>query len=130
VTVLADTSIWVDFFRGREPEAGVLEQLLDQDELVTCGPILAGLLAGADRAQSAMLWLALGALPAVELDVTAWREAGEIASDLRSLGETTPLLDVLIGVAAVRGSAALWTRDADFERVRTVLPGLALYRVE
>ncbi len=61
--------------------------------------------------------------------MAAWREAGEIASDLRSLGETTPILDVRIGVAAIRGGAALWTRDADVERVRTVLPGLALYRV-
>jgi predicted nucleic acid-binding protein len=130
VTVLPDTSIWVDFFRGREPEAGGLEQLLGEDELVTCGPILAELLAGADRAQRATLWLALGALPAIELDVAAWREAGEVASDLRSLGETTPLLDILIGVAAVRAGAALWTRDADFERMRAVLPGLALYRVE
>jgi predicted nucleic acid-binding protein len=130
VTVLADTSIWVDFFRGNEPEAAELEHLLGQDELVTCGPILAELLAGANHAQRATLWLALGALPAVELDVAAWREAGEIASDLRSLGETTPLLDVLIGIAAVRGGAALWTRDADFERLQKVIPGLALYRVE
>lgn len=130
MTVLADTSIWVDFFRGREPEAGGLEALLGRDELVTCGPILAELLAGTDPAHRGTLWLALGALPAVELDIAAWREAGEVANDLRSLGETTPLLDVLIGVAAVRGGAALWTRDADFERVQAVLPGLALYRVE
>ena len=130
MTVLADTSIWVDFFRGNEPEAGALEGLLDEHELVTCGPILAELLAGADQAQRATLWLALGALPAVELDVTAWQEASEIANVLRSLGETTPILDILIGIAAVRGGAALWTRHTDFERLGNVLPGLALYRVE
>lgn len=130
MTVLADTSIWVDFFRGNEPEATGLERLLGDDELVVCGPILAELLAGTDRSRRDTLWLALGALPAIELDVAAWREAGELAHDLRGTGETTPILDVLIAIAAVRAGASLWTRDADFERVRTVLPGLNLYGAE
>jgi len=130
VTVLADTSVWIDFFRGREPEATGLEQLLDHDDLVVCGPILAELVAGTHRSQRGALWLALAALPLIELDGAAWREAGELAQDLRRIGETIPLLDVLIAVAAVRAGASLWTRDSDFERISQVLPGLALYRVE
>ena len=128
MTVLADTSIWVDFFRGREPEASALDRLLAAEELIVCGPIVAELLAGTGEPQRGTLWLALVALPAVDLDLAAWREAGEITHDLREHGETTPLLDVLIAVAAVRAGAELWTRDDDFERVRRVLPALALYR--
>ena len=130
MTVLADTSIWIDFFRDREPVASVLEHRLEDGQLVTCGPILAELLAGADGSQRGALWLALAALPVIDLDIPAWREAGELASDLRRRGETTPLVDVLIAVAANRAGAELWSHDQDFERVQRVLPGLTLYRVE
>jgi predicted nucleic acid-binding protein len=127
VTVLADTSIWIDFFRGVEPAASRLEALLLEGELVLCGPIIAELIAGTAPDRRGALWLALGALPVVELDVSAWREAGEHAQTLRGGGNTTPLLDILIAVAAARAGAALWSRDADFARVRSAIPELRLY---
>jgi predicted nucleic acid-binding protein len=123
----SDTSIWIDFFRGRDPAAATLERLLDAGALVVCGPILAELVAGTPPQQRGALWLALAALPVVELDSSAWRGAGEYTQALRARGETTPLLDVLIGVAAARVGAAVWTRDDDFARIREVLPELELY---
>jgi predicted nucleic acid-binding protein len=74
------------------------------------------------------LWISVGALPWAELDRSAWRMVGEVAADLRSAGVSLPLTDVEIAVASVRAEAALWTRDLDFERIRSALPGLQLYR--
>ena len=124
--VLPDTSIWIDYFRGREDAAG-LDRLLQEETVVSCGPVVAELLAGAAPAQRSALWLAIGSLELVELDVTAWREAGEHARALREHGVTVPLLDLLVAVAAIRGGAVLWTRDADFDPISQLLPRLALY---
>lgn len=126
MTLLPDTSVWIDYFHGQEPTASALDDMLSRDQLVCCGPVLAGLLAGASERERAALWLAVGSLPVVELDSAAWRDAGEIASRMRGGGSVVPLLDVLIAVAALRSGATLWTRDADFERIRAVVPALEL----
>jgi predicted nucleic acid-binding protein len=72
--------------------------------------------------------LALASLPNVELGRDAWTLAGELAHELRPRGETVPLLDVLIAVAAMRSGVSLWTRDLDFERIAGVVPDLELLR--
>ena len=126
MTVLVDTSIWVDYLRGRH-EAKPLDPLLDRGEVALCGPVIAELLAGTAAGQAEVLWLALGSLPSAPLDDAAWRDAGETAGVLRRRGESVPLLDVVIAIAAVRFGAELWSRDRDFERVGEVVTGLHLY---
>ncbi len=125
--VLADSSIWIDYLRGRDPIASQLATLLDEGSVVLCGPVLAELLAGTPADMRSELRLALGALPALEIDGPMWHEAGERAFDLRRRGGTVPLLDIVIALAAVRAEADLWTRDRDFERVREVLGTLRLH---
>lgn len=130
MSVLLDTSIWIEYFRGSEPTASQVAALLDADEVTLCGPIVAELLAGTATEQHNTLWLALGALPNVELDLAAWRTSGEYAHELRRRGEVVPLLDVLIAVAAIHAGATLWTRDTDFERIAGLVPELVLHQAE
>jgi predicted nucleic acid-binding protein len=72
------------------------------------------------------LWLALGNLPWADLDQVAWRQAGELANDLRRRGVSVSLTDVTIAVASVNAEAELWSRDGDFARIRDAWPALAL----
>jgi predicted nucleic acid-binding protein len=51
-----------------------------------------------------------------------------VAGELRRAGTSVPLTDVAIAVAATVAEAELWTRDQDFERIRTALPALELHR--
>jgi predicted nucleic acid-binding protein len=127
VTVLVDTSVWIDYFRGTEPVATELSRVLADEPPVICGPILAELVAGTPSAQREDVWLALAGLPFVELGRDDWTRCGEVANELRRSGARVPLLDILIAAAAVGAGAALWTRDSDFERIREVLGGLRLY---
>lgn len=124
MTVLADTSIWVEYLRGDRAE---LDALLDDGSVVVCGPVLAELLKGTEPTERSELWGSIGTLPWADLDRLGWRIVGEAAGDLRRLGVSVPLTDVAIAAAAIRADAALWTRDLDFDRVRMVLPGLQLY---
>ncbi|MBA3866747.1 MAG: PIN domain-containing protein [Solirubrobacterales bacterium] len=126
--VLPDTSVWVEFSRrGARGRASGLGPLLDAGGVVTCGPVAAELLAGAEGEVSERLWETLSSLPWAELDPAAWREVGRVAAHLRGDGQTLPLTDLLIAVAAARGGHALWSFDSDFERIGASLAELELY---
>ncbi len=129
MTVLPDTSVWIRYFRPRPDEASRhLDRLIEEREVLACGPVMAEIMAGTPVDTRMEIWSGYDSLPWVELDRLAWRQAGEISFDLARQGRSLPLADVLIAVAAVRGKASLWTLDRDFERIRDVLPALELYR--
>ncbi|MGC2190839.1 MAG: PIN domain-containing protein [Candidatus Dormiibacterota bacterium] len=128
MTVLPDTSVWVTFLRdGSAGRAAALDGLLASHEVVVCGPVVAELLAGARSVQRSELRAALITLPWVDLGRREWQQVGELAARLRELGDSVPLTDLEIAVAAGSGGALLWSWDSDFERVRAVLPELRRY---
>jgi len=126
--VLPDTSVWVDFSRrGADGEAAALRDRLDAGEVVTCGPVVAELLAGADGEVAERMWQTLSSLRWAELDSAGWRQVGLTARLLRRAGMTLPLTDLTIAVATARAGHVLWSFDGDFERIAPVLDGLELY---
>jgi predicted nucleic acid-binding protein len=127
--VLPDTSVWVDFSRrGAKGEAAAMRGLLDLGEVATCGPVAAELLAGAEGEVAERMWEMLSSLPWAKLSPTAWRDVGATANRLRRAGQSLPLTDLAIAVAASRAGHAVWSFDSDFERIRPALDGLELYR--
>lgn len=128
MTVLVDTSIWVEYLRrGKESKAARLDGLLVAGDVVACGPVVAELLAGVKSPDRGRLWLLLTGLPWADLGPVQWQSVGETAARLRERGETVALTDIEIAVAAVDSSSRLWTRDSDFRRVRGVLPALQFF---
>lgn len=126
--VLPDTSVWVDFARrGERGRAARMRDLLDAGEVATCGPVTAELLAGAEGEVAERMWQTLSSLPWVELNANGWREVGLAASRLRRRGESLPLTDLTIAVAASRAGHAVWSFDADFKRIQPALEALELY---
>lgn len=127
MTVLPDTSVWVQFFRkGRNGPARELAGFLEQRDVLACGPVVAELLVGTNQEDRGAVWDAVGALPWAELDRIAWRQAGEVGYALRRQGIAVPLTDIVIAVASVRAGALLWTADRDFERIQRVFVELDL----
>jgi predicted nucleic acid-binding protein len=127
VSVLVDTSVWVEYLRGREPLAAQCERLVREGEAVLCGPVLAELLAGARTEADARALLDLTGLRFVEVTRQTWRRSGEVARALGDLGESVPLLDILIGVASANAQVPLWSNDHHFAQLRGALPELELY---
>jgi predicted nucleic acid-binding protein len=126
--VLPDTSVWVDFSRrGLKGDAAAMRGLLDRGEVVTCGPVAAELVAGADGDVGERMWAMLSSLPWVELVSSDWREIGEVAGSLRRMGKPLPLTDLAIAIAAARAGHSVWSFDSDFERIAPALDGLELY---
>lgn len=131
MTVLPDTSVWVEYLRkGQRGDAWPLDGLLESGSVVVCGPIAAELLAGTRENDRSDLWSALYALPWAPLGSGEWRQVGNVAGALRERGSMVALTDVEIAVAAVNFGAQLWTRDSDFARVAEVLVDLKFYRTD
>ena len=47
VRVLVDSSVWIEFFRRNEPYHDIVSRLMDDEQIVCCGVILAELIQGA-----------------------------------------------------------------------------------
>jgi predicted nucleic acid-binding protein len=125
--VLPDTSIWVAYLRaGAESLTHELNLALDRREVLACGPVVAELAAGARPPDRARLIASLTGLPWADLDHNAWQSVGLLAAELRDLGQTLPLTDLEIAVAAHTAGATLWTADRHFERIAALVDGFEL----
>jgi len=128
--VLPDTSVWIPYFRSASGvEGDHLEALIGEGEVAICGPVLAELLGGADNEQRSSILDTAGDLPWADLDHGSWQDVGAVAQRLRQAGQTLPLTDLTIAVAAARSGYVLWSLDSDFARIEPVLGGLELYRM-
>jgi predicted nucleic acid-binding protein len=126
--VLPDTSVWIPYFRsGSGAEGDRLEALIAGDEVAVCGPVLAELLAGAGDARREAITGTVGGLPFADLDRAGWEDVGALAQRLRQAGRSLPLTDLAIAVAAARGGHAIWSFDADFERIAPALDDFELH---
>jgi predicted nucleic acid-binding protein len=105
-----------------------MAHLLDRGEVSTCGPVAAEVLAGLEGETADRMWTTLCSLPWVETGASLWREVGHVARQLRREGQTLPLTDLAIAVAAARAEHSLWSFDSGFERIRAALPELDLYK--
>ena len=131
--VLVDTSVWVDFLRGRPaPQVGTLKELLAQDEVVGTAPIiLQEVLQGADsearfekwRRYFADLWCYVPG-DAVRTHVAAAR----LYQNCRRAGKTPRSSnDCLVAQIAIENALALLHNDRDFEAIASAIPDLKLY---
>jgi predicted nucleic acid-binding protein len=124
--ILVDSSVVIDFTRGKEPKLQVLFSVLN---LAVCGIVRAEVLAGSrsvtDRNK---LITILNGLVQVPIPEPLWDTVGRNLEDLRTNGVTVPFADVVLATLAIENKAELWTRDAHFQMVRTILPALDLFQ--
>jgi predicted nucleic acid-binding protein len=123
--VLLDTSVWIRYLRaaGDPSLRAVVDQALATGVVVTCWVVRAELLVGArDEAAFARLAERLLGLEEVALTPALWLEAARLGFRLRQRGILVALPDLLIAQAALQAGIPLWHADADFERLREVVP--------
>lgn len=113
--ILVDTSAWIEFFRGRDPFAGAVDDTLATGEAALCGPIETELRLGLkDERERAKVLPLLEACRYLPQPAELWVEAGDLGFILRRRGITPKSFDLLIVVYALSHSAALLTADKDF----------------
>ena len=122
--VLADTSVWVRYFRdGQGAEAKVLSDLLTADRVVLCGPVMVEILSGTkDHARYEMLSELLSALPLLEPGPGVWEKLAAARFALARRGVQQSLVDLWIALVAHDHDACVWTLDRDVDRIARVIP--------
>ena len=124
-SVLADTSVWIEYLNRQKTAAGdMLQDLLEQHRVVTCGLVIAELLQGALTTQEAdIITDTFEALYYLDVHPSTWVKAGNIAFALRRKGITVPLSDCMLSALALEAGCEIFSVDAHFRKI----PGLTLY---
>ena len=121
--VLVDTSVWVAFFRGADPEiAPRLEDLIRQGHAGVPALVLAELIQGAKSESEIRTFEDLrDSVPVIAQGEGSWLEAGRLSYALKKRGKTIHLTDCLIAVIARENGCGILTRDAHFRDIRAEL---------
>ncbi len=129
MTVLIDTSAWIEFFRRQGDPAlksGVADLIALGAAAYTC-PVRYELVLGARPKELPDLNQALGFSNRVVTTPAHWDRAADLAGELRVKGLNFPALDLLIATVASAEKLPLLARDAHFSAIRdAVLPDLIL----
>lgn len=124
--VIADTSVLIDFLKGKEPNAAAVAALIGEKRILTTGVIMAELLQGTRNArEEAFVTELIEALPTIEITAAIWVKAGKLSCSLRRKGITLPLSDVAIGAAAMEHNVSVFTLDDHFKRI----PGVRIHEI-
>ena len=117
--ILVDSSVWIDYFRGRlTPQTDRLHALLGQEPLAVGDIILTEVLQGFQRPRD--FDAALGLLTTLEVIEIAGRDiAVQAARNFRALRErgvtVRKTIDTLIATRCIESGHALLFSDRDFE---------------
>ena len=123
--ILADTTVWIEFFRTRSKTGDILESLIKEGAVWLCGIVLFEILQGVrTEEEKANVSEMLSDLPYVEMSQPLWQKASEISASLRKNGLNLPLSDILIAAVAIRNNFSVFTLDKHFEQI----PGVKIYR--
>ena len=119
--ILVDTSVWIDFFAGRElPHVTMLEQLtVDNQDLALCGIILTEILQGISTdATYRKIRRNLSPLVMLPMHDSVFVRAADIYRSLRKRGITIRRTnDCIIAATALEHEARLLHNDRDFEPI-------------
>lgn len=120
--VLVDTSIWVEFFRGRNQKVkAYVSSLIKSQQACLAGVVIAELFHGVRKKNELkLLKETLPALSYFEVTRDVWEKTGEILRKLRLRGVTLPLTDVLLAAIAAENKCEILTYDNHFQKLEEV----------
>ena len=122
MTLLLDTSLWIDFTRTRSPVA--LKQcnapyVLDPAAHLA-EPVRFEVLRAARPHEARLLEAQFDTLPMLPTPADLWQQAINLGQACRQIGRTVLSLDLLIAAVALHHNAKLVSFDADFETIAAV----------
>ena len=116
--ICVDTSVWIEFLRGRNRRLNsMLSQYLDDDAVILSRLVLLEIINGASSRDAAVLKRHLSALPILDPLPSTWDIVEGWIDTARSKGERFGIVDLLIAAQASEKGADIWSLDADFQRM-------------
>lgn len=125
-SILADTSVWIEFFKLESSIGKKLETLIIKNSVWICGIILFELLQGVRSVdEKTLIRETLSDMKYVEMTQPLWEKAAEISASLKKKGLNLPQSDIFIAVLAIENNLSVFTLDKHFEQI----PGVRIYKV-
>ena len=118
--IAVDTSVWVDFFRGRQPVTEKLTALLDRDEVALPVPVRIEILSGARSSERTRLGRLLSALPVLYPSDASWKRVEAWVTTGAARGHRFGFADLLIAAVAAENGCSVWSLDDDFSRMARI----------
>lgn len=116
--ICVDTSVWIEFLRGRDHRLiSTLNQYLDDDVVILSRLVFLEILNGASSRDATVLRRNLSALPILDPLPSTWDVVEGWVDAARSKGERFGIVDLLIAAQAHEKGATVWSLDADFQRM-------------
>ena len=116
--VIADTCIWVEFFRTKSLISERLRDLISNNFVASVGIIIAELLQGikANKEREVIIGI-FNTIEYLEITRDIWIASGDLAKELRTQGKTIPLSDILIACCAKKHQYQIFTIDKHFQDI-------------
>jgi predicted nucleic acid-binding protein len=122
MTLLLDTSLWIDFTRTRSTVAlkqGIAPFVLDPAAHLA-EPVRFEVLRAARPEEARLLEAQFDTLPMLPTPGDLWQQAINLGQACRQIGRTVLSLDLLIAAVALHHNAELVSFDADFDAIASV----------
>ena len=111
MSIILDTSIWIEYFKGNVHYFESCQQLIEKGEVVTIELIFAELLQGArSKREVEMLKAYYELTPKVEIK-HLYMLAGEYSQKGKLISKGIGLIDACIITATMTSNSKLWTLD-------------------
>lgn len=111
MSIIVDTSVWIDYFKGNKKYFDFIQKLLEKNEILTIELIFAELLQGArNKKETEMLKSYYGLIPKVEIENLCIL-AGEFSRQEKLISKGIGLIDSCIITATIFSDSRLWTLD-------------------
>ena len=116
--IVADTSVWVSFFRHENLIlVRTLSALLDEQRVLMTSPTKIEILSGTSRKDYHRLKTLLSALPTVEPGAEEWGLIEDWVEMASLRGDRFSVADLLIAAITRHHAESLWSLDQDFVRM-------------
>ena len=121
--VLVDTSVWIDYFRGKSPKtAAKLDELLTHGNIYVPKIVLAELIQGArSKKEISIIHDFLDAFYIIDQKEDSWINAGYLSYELKKGGMNVHLFDCYIAVIAREHECKIFTLNRHFKEIQKVL---------
>lgn len=125
MSVILDTSVWIEYFKGNAEYFDQCQQILKKDKVSTISLIFAELLQGArGNREVEMIKAYYELIPKVEIEELCI-QAGEYSQKMKLISKGIGLIDACIITATINSNSKLWTLD---KKIITFIDTRYLYK--
>ncbi|HZK60460.1 MAG TPA: type II toxin-antitoxin system VapC family toxin [Anaerovoracaceae bacterium] len=119
--IVLDTSVLIDYFRGRNESFDYVENSNVVTTVITYHEIMSGIKHRKARKEEMVCKRFFSDIMILDFDIRASEESSEVMARLLGIGKPVNTLDVLIaGIAITNGADKIVSKDRDFLEIAKV----------